>query len=164
MCFAKHMFMMIINSPVTCILWSLTCLCFNYHTCCNNCLFDFRSVSCKRCLQVIPTRKRSASTSSQAQLTQDDATFVAPSGPRQERELFSIADQDGGDDGRPPQRGRRSTEDDYFYDEIFERSAFVDESTNRANKHLTIEQDDDDEELGNMNVPDLVFKKPNSRF
>lgn len=108
----------------------------------------------------MPKRKRRSSTSSQGPLTHDDTTFVHVSDPpRQERELFSIGDQDGGDDGRPTPRHRRGTEDDYFYDEIFEKSAFVDETTNRANTHLTVE-----DEMSELNIPDLVFKKPTTRI
>jgi len=80
--------------------------------------------------------------------------------PRQERELFSIGDQDGGSDGRPKTRSRRGTEDDYFYDEIFERSAFVDERTNKSNQRLTIESEDDDE----LDIPDLIFKRPTEKY
>lgn len=58
---------------------------------------------------------------------------------------------------------RRDTEDDYFYDEIFGRSDFADESTTRANKQLMSDQEEADalEELG---IPDLVFKKPSTRI
>ncbi|KAL4219988.1 hypothetical protein ACF0H5_020399 [Mactra antiquata] len=123
-----------------------------------------RPYICIKCLNVLQSRRRRSSTSSQGPLTQDDATFVTPSVRRTEQELFSIADQDGGEDGRQVPRGRRGTEDDYFYDEIFERSAFVDESTYRANKQLTIEHVDEDEILGDTHVPDLIFKKPNKRL
>lgn len=123
-------------------------------------LSNFSNLSCKPFKVFMPKRKRRSSTSSQGPLTQDDATFVHVSDPpRQERELFSIGDQDGGDDGRPTPRQRRGTEDDYFYDEIFEKSAFVDETTNRANTHLTVE-----DELSELNIPDLVFKKPTTRI
>lgn len=122
-----------------------------------------RNFSCKRCdcKICLPKRRRRGSTSSRGPLTQDDATFVhiTDSFPRQERELFSISDQDGGDDGRQNSRQRRGTEDDYFYDEIFEKSAFVDETTNRANTHLTVE-----ENLSELTIPDLVFKKPTTRI
>jgi hypothetical protein len=55
---------------------------------------------------------------------------------------------------------RHGTEDDYFYDEIFGPSAFVDETTNRANTYLSVADDDDDDILRGLNVPDLVFKTP----
>ena len=85
--------------------------------------------------------------------------------PPLERELFSIGDQDGGNDGRPlPQRRRESLDvhagdDGYFYDEIFDRSEFTDQSTSQANKQLISEQEERDilKELG---IPDLIFKKP----
>jgi len=99
-------------------------------------------------------------------LAETDPTFVVglPK-PGQERELFSIGDQDGGQDGRrPPQaRSRRDTEDDFFYDEVFERSAFVDENTRRANQNLTLDNDDFERMLDEYEVPDLDLKKP-SKF
>lgn len=103
-------------------------------------------------------RKRRSSTSSHGPLTPDDATFVTITESPRERELFSIEDKDGGQNGRPFSSRKQSTDDDYFYDEIFEKSAFVDAATNRANKRLTVDDDaDDDDEL---TVPDLVFKTP----
>ncbi|XP_060579074.1 uncharacterized protein LOC132736040 [Ruditapes philippinarum] len=120
-------------------------------------------IPCQRCKSCLPGRRRRlSSTSSRGPLTQDDATFVNISDPpRQERELFSIGDQDGGQDGRQRSMQRRGTEDDYFYDEIFGQSAFVDETTNRANTYLSVADDDDDDILSGLNVPDLVFKTPN---
>ncbi|XP_045201523.2 mucin-5AC-like [Mercenaria mercenaria] len=116
------------------------------------------NLPCQSCKVCLPRRRRRSSTSSRGPLTQDDATFVnITDPPRSERELFSIGEQDGGQDGRPSSMQRRGTEDDYFYDEIFGTSAFVDETTNRANTHLTV--DDDDDDLGGLNIPDLVFKK-----
>ncbi|XP_060590566.1 uncharacterized protein LOC132745636, partial [Ruditapes philippinarum] len=119
-------------------------------------------ISCQRCRSCLhERRRRRSSTSSRGPLTQDDATFVNISDPpRQERELFSIGDQDGGQDGRQRSLQRRGTEDDYFYDEIFGQSAFVDETTNRANTYLSVADDDDDDILSGLNVPDLVFKTP----
>lgn len=115
-----------------------------------------KGMRCPRFKVYIPIRKRHSSTSSIGPLTRDDPTFVTVTEPRQERELFSIGDQDGGDDGRPAMKRRNTENDDYFYDEIFEKSEFVDKATNRANKHLTVEDEDDED----LNVPDLVFKKP----
>ena len=99
-------------------------------------------------------RKRNSSTISHNPLTTDDSDLVVP----QDRELFSIGDQDGGEDGRIRSRTRADADDDYFYDEIFERSAFVDEQTNKTNKQLTVEDFDDE-----FDIPDLIFK-PAARF
>ena len=125
-----------------------------------------RNLSCQCCKSFIPgRRRRRSSTSSRGPLTQDDATFVNISDPpRPDRELFSIGDQDGGQDGRQRSMQRRGTEDDYFYDEIFGQSAFVDETTNRANTYLSVADDDDDDDiLGGLNIPDLIFKKPHKK-
>lgn len=123
-----------------------------------------RKLSCNTFRKYARIRKRTSSVSSRGPLTENDATFVVQSHePPQERELFSIGDQDGGNDGRPSAVRRREPEDDYFYDEIFGRSDFADESTNRANKQLMSHQEEADvlEELG---IPDLVFKKPSTRI
>ncbi|WAR28388.1 hypothetical protein MAR_014092 [Mya arenaria] len=100
-------------------------------------------------------------------LADNDPTFVVglPK-PGQDRELFSIGDGDGVEDGRPDarRRSRRGTEDEFFYDEIFEHSAFVDETTNRANKQLTVKDDDFERMLDELEVPDLEFKRPTSRI
>lgn len=125
--------------------------------------FCFRTISCNTCKRYARISKRTSSISSRGPLTENDATFVVESQepPPQERELFSIGDQDGGEDGRPSSLRRRGTEDEFFYDEIFERSEFTDESTSRANKQLISEQEERDilEELG---IPDLEFKKPSA--
>lgn len=95
-------------------------------------------------------KRRSSTTSFNNPLTTTDDSDVVP----RDRELFSIGDQDGGDDGRHVgPRNPVPTDDDYFYDEIFERSAFVDERTNKSNKQLTVDDFDDD-----FDLPDLTFK------
>ncbi|KAH3804164.1 hypothetical protein DPMN_132446 [Dreissena polymorpha] len=102
------------------------------------------------------------SISSTGQFASNDATFFTdPPRPNQERQLFSIGDQDGGDDGRPNYNLRRRlpTEDEFFYDEVFEKSALVDERTQRANKQL-VSDDDSERMLDELEVPDLEFKKP----
>ena len=66
--------------------------------------------------------------------------------------MFSIGDQDGGSDGRVRTRGRVVADDDYFYDEIFERSAFTDERTNQTK---TVEDFEDE-----FDIPDLTFRPP----
>lgn len=103
----------------------------------------------KCCMQ--GRKRRSSTTSFNNPLTATDDDLVVP----RDRELFSIGDQDGGQDGRDRSRARVETEDDYFYDEIFERSAFVDERTNKSNKQLTVEDFDDD-----FDIPNLTFKPP----
>lgn len=103
----------------------------------------------KCCMQ--GRKRRSSTTSFNNPLTATDDDLVVP----RDRELFSIGDQDGGQDGRVRSRPRVEPEDDYFYDEIFERSAFVDERTNKSNKQLTVEDFDDD-----FDIPDLTFKPP----
>lgn len=47
--------------------------------------------------------------------------------------------------------------DDYFYDEVFERSAFVDPATNRSLKQLYSISDEPD----TTELPDLLFKYTN---
>ena len=101
----------------------------------------------------MPGRKRHNSNTSfnNPLTTTDDTDLVVP----RERELFSIGDQDGGSDGRVRTRGRVVADDDYFYDEIFERSAFTDERTNQTNKQLTVEDFEDE-----FDIPDLIFRPP----
>lgn len=67
--------------------------------------------------------------------------------PRTERELFSIGDHDDIDTGM----GGAAPDDGYFFDEIYEKSAFVDENTNTSIKELKIPSESD-------NVPDLLFR------
>lgn len=106
---------------------------------------------CEKCC--MPRRKRHGSTASfNNPLTAADGND--PNEPR-EREMFSIEDQDGGSDGRIRPRARVNAEDDYFYDEIFERSEFVDERTNKSNKQLTVDDFEDE-----FDIPDLIFKPP----
>ncbi|XP_052784918.1 uncharacterized protein LOC128220527 [Mya arenaria] len=124
-------------------------------------------ISCATCKNYVRIRKRTLSISSTGPLADNDPTFVVglPK-PGQDRELFSIGDGDGVEDGRPDarRRSRRGTEDEFFYDEIFEHSAFVDETTNRANKQLTVKDDDFERMLDELEVPDLEFKRPTSRI
>ncbi|KAH3804148.1 uncharacterized protein LOC127836243 [Dreissena polymorpha] len=125
-------------------------------------LYKKGKLSCATCRNYVRIRKRTLSISSTGQSAGNDATFVTdPTRPNQERQLFSIGDQDGGDDGRPNTNLRRRlpTEDEFFYDEVFEKSAFVDERTQRANKQL-VSDDDFERMLDELEVPDLDFKKP----
>lgn len=69
--------------------------------------------------------------------------------PRTERELFSIGDHDDID----TRLGGAAPSDDYFFDEIYEKSAFVDETTHSSIKDLKLESERD-------NVPDLLFRSP----
>lgn len=69
--------------------------------------------------------------------------------PRTERELFSIGDHDDID----TRLGGAAPSDDYFFDEIYEKSAFVDETTHSSIKDLKLVSERD-------NVPDLLFRSP----
>lgn len=92
------------------------------------------------------TRVRSTS-SSHHPLDPDDVEDLPP--PRTERELFSIGDHDDID----TRLGGAAPSDDYFFDEIYEKSAFVDETTHSSIKDLKLESERD-------NVPDLLFRSP----
>nr|XP_022288856.1 uncharacterized protein LOC111100966 [Crassostrea virginica] len=91
------------------------------------------------------TRRRSSTTGSHHPLEPDDVEDLPP--PRTERELFSIGDHDDIDTGM----GGAAPDDGYFFDEIYEKSAFVDENTNTSIKELKIPSESD-------NVPDLLFR------
>ncbi|KAK3594911.1 hypothetical protein CHS0354_020568 [Potamilus streckersoni] len=74
--------------------------------------------------------------------------------PKLAREIFSIGDHDN-DVTRTRERrySDDAADDGYFYDEIFETSAFVDERTNRSIKNLTEDDDFEDD-----NIPDIIFR------
>lgn len=133
-------------------------------------------------------RPRGSSTTSFEPLTNEESRVSNMPEKNCAKELFSVRDQNGEGKGQPRSRLRHGTlqepdggyegqqsfwnapQDDYFYDEIFDRSAFVDVTTNRANKDLTLLTENDyfDDEnvpdLGDANVPDLVFKASTSRL
>lgn len=93
------------------------------------------------------TRGRSSTTGSHHPLEPDEVEDFPP--PRTERELFSIGDHDDID----MRRGGAAPDDGYYFDEIYEKSAFVDEATNSSIKELKIPTESDD-------VPDLLFRSP----
>ncbi|OWF49082.1 hypothetical protein KP79_PYT20658 [Mizuhopecten yessoensis] len=84
-------------------------------------------------------RRRRLSSGSSQRALEDDGTSIDIPGSRREANLFSI------DDEEP----NRDNDDGYFYDEVFERSAFVDAKTNAALKELYVTGE----------VPDLDFKE-----
>ncbi|XP_060063989.1 uncharacterized protein LOC132544415 [Ylistrum balloti] len=86
-------------------------------------------------------RRRLSSASSQHALDYDGTSIDVP-GHRREANLFSI------DDEEP----NRENDDGYFYDEVFERSAFVDAKTNAALKELYVNPEDE--------LPDLSLREP----
>ncbi|XP_061171397.1 uncharacterized protein LOC133180946 [Saccostrea echinata] len=100
------------------------------------------SKSCVRLKNL--TRRRSSTTGSHHPLEPDEVEDLPP--PRTERELFSIGDHDDIDT-----RLGGAPDDGYFFDEIYEKSAFVDEVTNSSLKELRIPTESD-------NVPDLLFR------
>lgn len=87
-----------------------------------------------------PRRRRLSSGSSHRPLDEEGTSIDIP-GSRREPNLFSIDDEDG--DG--------TRDDGYFYDEVFEKSAFVDAQTNAALKELYTTNDDE--------LPELNFKE-----
>lgn len=87
-------------------------------------------------------RRRRLSSGSSQRALDDDGTSIDIPGNRREANLFSI------DDEEPNQ----PNEDGYFYDEVFERSAFVDAKTNAALKELYLNTEDD--------LPDLSLREP----
>jgi hypothetical protein len=91
------------------------------------------------------TRGRSSTNGSHHPLEPDEAEDFPP--PRTERELFSIGDHEEID----TRHGGAAPDDGYFFDEIYEKSAFVDEATNSSIKELKIPRRRDD-------VPDLLFR------
>jgi len=98
---------------------------------------------CKR----VQRRRRNSTNASHHPLQADDNSSHGTPIPNH-RNLFSITDEP--DDSNNPQ----GNDDGYFYDEIFERSAFVDERTNKSLQNLcSVSTADDDDEL-----PDLLFK------
>ncbi|XP_062566039.1 uncharacterized protein LOC134228407 [Saccostrea cucullata] len=103
------------------------------------------SKSCVRLKNL--TRRRSSTTGSHHPLEPDEVEDLPP--PRTERELFSIGDNDDID----TRLGGAAPDDGYFFDEIYEKSAFVDEVTNSSLKELRIPTEND-------NVPDLLFRSP----
>ncbi|XP_033759935.1 uncharacterized protein LOC117342068 [Pecten maximus] len=86
-------------------------------------------------------RRRLSSASSQRALD-DEGTSIDIPGNRREVNLFSI------DDEEP----NRENDDGYFYDEVFERSAFVDAKTNAALKELYVNTEEE--------LPDLSLRSP----
>lgn len=108
-------------------------------------IFNRNSKLCLRLTQF--TRVRTTS-SSHHPLDPDDVEEDLPP-PRTERELFSIVDHDDID----TRLGGAAPSDDYFFDEIYEKSAFVDETTHSSIKDLKLESERD-------NVPDLLFRSP----
>lgn len=108
-------------------------------------IFNRNSKLCLRLTQF--TRVRTTS-SSHHPLDPDDVEEDLPP-PRTERELFSIGDHDDID----TRLGGAAPSDDYFFDEIYEKSAFVDETTHSSIKDLKLESERD-------NVPDLLFRSP----
>lgn len=104
----------------------------------------------KLCLQLPHFTRIRSTSSSHHPLDPDDVEDLPP--PRTERELFSIGDHDDID----TRLGGAAPSDDYFFDEIYEKSAFVDETTNSSIKELKLESERD-------NVPDLLFRSPRWR-
>ncbi|KAL3846911.1 hypothetical protein ACJMK2_017859 [Sinanodonta woodiana] len=83
-------------------------------------------------------------------------TLETLNAPKLARELFSIEDHDNDVSRRRQRRHSDDTADDgYFYDEIFETSAFVDERTNRSIKNLTEEGEFEED-----SIPDMIFRSP----
>lgn len=105
------------------------------------CLWKYRKNQIRGFFKNI--RRRRASTSHHP-LEPDDTGSVDLPEPRIERQLFSIGDNDD--------QENTGGYDDYFYDEIFGHSAFVDERTNTSLKKLYTVQSED--------VPDLLFRDP----
>nr|XP_011431543.2 uncharacterized protein LOC105331156 [Crassostrea gigas] len=102
----------------------------------------------KLCLRLTQFTRVRTTSSSHHPLDPDDVEEDLPP-PRTERELFSIGDHDDID----TRLGGAAPSDDYFFDEIYEKSAFVDETTHSSIKDLKLESERD-------NVPDLLFRSP----
>ncbi|KAK3094585.1 hypothetical protein FSP39_003665 [Pinctada imbricata] len=81
--------------------------------------------------KLVNLRKQSMMTGNHQRLRNADSDSIDLPPPRTERELFSIGDTDDLD-----MRTGAGPDDGYFYDEIYERSAFVDELTNTSLKEL----------------------------
>ena len=90
-----------------------------------------------RFFREIRRRRASSSSSRRAFEVEDTANTETPVPRPMPANLFSIDEVEN---------------DDYYYDEIFERSAFVDETVASSNKELAAF----DEE--NNDLPDLMFK------
>lgn len=117
---------------------------------CNNLAFYFVifNRNSKLCLRLTQFTRVRTTSSSHHPLDPDDVEEDLPP-PRTERELFSIGDHDDID----TRLGGAAPSDDYFFDEIYEKSAFVDETTHSSIKDLKLESERD-------NVPDLLFRSP----
>ena len=106
----------------------------------------------ERLRKLLNPRQRSSSTGSHRRL-HDDADSVDLPPPRTERELFSIGDTDDLE-----VRSGAGPDDAYFYDEIYERSAFVDALTNTSLKELQTSIYKG--KISDGAVPDLKLRPP----